>query len=412
MSLPMIKGILDLDWYKLLMMQAIYHNYPNARCSYRFVNRSAKKGVKLGVHKKNLEDEVLKWAFFKLTPTEAGYLLENGLAPDFVKYLSDFRVDPGQLLIKVVDGDLDISTRMGKWVETIWFETCVLASVNELESKLTVVNNLIDWKGYADSKYPFGEGYRRLDEKIKLLNEYEARNGFPLKIMEFGTRRRYSSEWQEEVLLNLWRRTNAIVGTSNVYLAMKYGIPVLGTMAHEFISGHLGLCDGKIEEAQTKALVTWFDEFKGKFAFALSDTFTTDAFLRDMGFVLTSDYLGFRHDSGCPFEFGRKSIRHYLSHDINPKTKSLIFSDGLDIPLAIKIADEFTPQLKSVLFGIGTNLTNDFDFAPLSIVMKLVEMQANESSPVVQCVKLSDNPEKAIGDADMVRRVKEAYKVS
>ena len=400
---PIVKNFLDVDLYKFTMWQAIFHNYRYSKCSYRFVNRSAKSGVKLGELINALQDEVQNWGDFRFTPMQLIYLESLGyFKEDFLDYLSNFKINPDNLKIKLgFDGDLDISTNLSSWCDTIWYETAVLSTVNEL---------YYIFKNEDDGEGPYLECFG--DARVKLYKKCAYLKQNPLPIMEFGTRRRFSAGWQEEVLTTLLKNTNSIVGTSNVHLAMTYNIPCLGTMAHEFLSGHLGLVKD-IKDAQRVALNVWGKEYGDKLAVALTDTFTTDSFFRDMDEKTTNFYTGLRHDSGCPFEFGEKALAHYKKFNIDPMNKKLVFSDGLDLELATQIQKRFANRIK-VVFGIGTSLTNDMggSHKPLSIVMKLVQMQKDANSPVVECVKLSDNPEKAIGEKSMVEAVKKAYGVN
>jgi nicotinate phosphoribosyltransferase len=242
------------------------------------------------------------------------------------------------------------------------------------------------------------EGENRLRNKIDIIRQYPR-----FTLTDFGTRRRYSARWQRYVVETLKQTCPQLVGTSNVKLALDLGIKPIGTVAHEFFSAHLALVDN-IVEAQKRALHVWLQEYDNNLGHALTDTFTTDAFFRDFGVVLSNAFQGVRHDSGDPIEFGYKAIAHYKKMGIDPKTKSIVFSDGLDIPKAIEIYKEFA-GLIGLGFGVGTNLTNDLGVTPLNIVIKLVECNGR---PVV---KLSDNPGKAIGDKGTIDKVKKAFGV-
>ena len=221
-----------------------------------------------------------------------------------------------------------------------------------------------------------------------------------LMLAEFGTRRRYSREWQEYVFGVLNDLPN-VVGTSNVRLAMDNDTKPIGTMAHEYLCAHLGLVDN-LGTAQKRALHVWLQEYGTNLGVALTDTFTTPAFFKDFGHVLANAFSGVRHDSGDPIKFGIDTIAHYESLGIDPRTKTIVFSDGLDIPEAIRIFETFT-GLIGISFGVGTNLTNDLGPKALNIVIKLIECDDT------YCVKLSDNPGKAIGNAKQIDNVREIY---
>lgn len=385
---PIIDTLLQQDLYKLTMQQVVFHQYPNAVVRYQFVCRN--KGVKLGFLVDKVRREIDSLANLRITDEEAAYLQTyTFFKNDYIEFLKSFRMNPSLLSVKNVNGDLSIKAE-GKWVDTILFEIFVLSIVNELYFRTTT--KFSDLEAYAKM---------RLFAKIEIIRKYPQ-----LKISEFGTRRRYSKKWQEYVLRKLIEMApNNIVGTSNVYLAMKLGIRAHGTMAHEFISAHLGLVE-RISDAQKRAFYSWLQEYDNSLGTALTDTFTTKAFFRDFGVVLSNGFSGMRHDSGDPFEFARNCIAHYKKMGIDPKTKFLIFSDGLDVNKAVEIWKAFAGEI-GLAFGIGTNLTNDMaeEVKALNIVMKLIWCNG------VECVKLSDNPGKIMGDLVMAEEVKKAYKV-
>lgn len=384
-----IESLLDMDLYKLTMQQVVLHQYPNAVVKYQFVCRN--QGKKLGFLAPDVQREVNALANLRLTDAEAVWLgTYSFFKPDYIEFLKNFRINPELITIADSNGDLKIVAE-GKWVETILFEIFILAIVNELYFRKT-----------TNFKEMEVEANLRLTRKIEFIKEYPQ-----LKISEFGTRRRYSRAWQEHVLRRLLEEVpNNIVGTSNMYLAMKFGIRAHGTMAHEFISAHLGLVEGNFNQAQKKAFYAWLQEYDNQLGTALTDTFTTKAFFNDFGIVLSNGFSGMRHDSGDPFVFARNCIAHYKKMGIDPRTKTLIFSDGLTIRKAVEIWKAFAGEI-GLAFGIGTSLTSDMSelHEPLNIVMKLTWCNG------VECVKLSDNPGKTMGDHRMVEVVKKAYHV-
>jgi len=383
-----IDSILQTDLYKISMQQCVYHQYPVARVAYVFKCRN--EGIKLGFIADKVQEQVDLMSNLKLTLGERNYLGSLGFfKDDFLDFLETYSFNPAEVHIKNEDGDLKI-TIGGFWVDTILWEVPLLAIVNELY--------------FANIQYSYydeiakKEGNKRLTAKIEMLKEYPT-----LTFSEFGTRRRFSAKWQRHVTTRLSEECPQMTGTSNVKLAMELGIKPVGTMAHEFFSAHLALTQN-IAEAQKRALYVWLQEYGGKLSIALADTFTSDAFFKDFDPVLTKAYDGVRQDSGDAIEFGEKAIKHYKDMGIDPRTKTIIFSDGLNFPKMLDIWKHFTGRINPP-FGVGTDLTNSLGLDPLNIVIKLVECNG------IPVVKLSDSPSKAIGDAGMIRKVKNAYGV-
>jgi len=398
---PIIESMLDTDLYKLSMMQAVFHQYPNATGEYEFKCRN--EGVKLGFLKDQVIAEIKNLENLCLTQDERNYLLKLGyFKEDYLEYLINFKYDASNCDVECTpDGDLTIETH-GKWLETILFEVPVLAIVNELYFRYKTKDDPAVAKfknGEYDGLIPEGclfKGDTKLTSKICDLSEFPR-----LTFAEFGTRRRFSSKWQKHVLTRLHRECPQLVGTSNVHLAMNLGIKPIGTVAHEWIMSHLGLVDN-IKVAQKRAMHVWQQEYGSYLGIMLTDTFTTEAFFKDFDKVLAEGFDGCRHDSGDPIKFGYRVIEHYKKLNIDPRTKTIVFSDGLDIPEAIRIYKEFT-GLIGVSFGIGTNLSNDCSIPPLNIVIKLLELNGTH------LIKLSDVPGKTMGDPEMVEKVKQAY---
>jgi nicotinate phosphoribosyltransferase len=399
MNNQIITSVLDSDLYKFTMQQCVLHQYPEVEVGYEF--RCRNKDVKLGFLADEIREQIDAMKNLCLTPEERNYLLLSCpfLTSDYLDYLTEYRFDRGQVNVSKWNGNLLIGID-GKWVDNILWEVPILAIVNELYfSHLTTKDN---------NRVECCEiGYDKLNEKIEMLKPYPN-----FKFAEFGTRRRFSKDWQNIVVKNLEEKCHNIIGTSNVALAMETGLKPIGTVAHEWFSAHLSLVED-VKNAQKKAMYTWLMEYDNDLGIVLTDTFTTDAFFRDFGTILSNAFEGLRHDSGDPIEFGYKAIKHYKGMNIDPKTKSLVFSDGLDIPEALRIYREFT-GLIGVSFGIGTDLTNDCSLdhlatsphpTRLNIVIKAIRCN---NKPVV---KLSDNPSKAIGDKNMIEKVKKAYRV-
>ncbi|MEY3871567.1 MAG: nicotinate phosphoribosyltransferase, partial [Pseudomonadota bacterium] len=236
------------------------------------------------------------------------------------------------------------------------------------------------------------EGRRRLDVKIEQL---KGEGLSALKIADYGTRRRFSRAWHEEVLRTLTARLGAgtagqIAGTSNVLFAMKLGLTPLGTMAHEFLQACQAL-GPRLRDSQVFAFESWAKEYRGDLGIALSDVYGMSAFLRDFDMFFCKLFDGARHDSGDPFAWGERLIQHYRINRVDPRTKTLIFSDGLTVPKTIELYRQFKGRCQ-LAFGIGTNLTNDLGYEPLQIVIKMVQCNGQ---PVA---KVSDTPSKNMCD--------------
>jgi nicotinate phosphoribosyltransferase len=373
-----IKSILDLDLYKLTVMQIAFHRFSNTNVEYKFTCRNEEE-VRLGEHIDftNLHNEIHALGSLKLTPEEREYLLSLGyFKRDFVDFLSNHQLHPlRDLTWKLSSKGLELAAK-GSWLQVILYETMILSIVNELYFNArkggfpNVATDMVS----------------RLVNKIKPLKNM-IQNGDPLQIIEFGTRRRASLFWQRKVLLSLSAHVpECLVGTSNVHLAMRYGLTPVGTFGHEFPMTLQGLYPP--QHSQSEAFKVWLDEYQGLFGIALTDTFGDAKFLQDWTLGMAKAYDGVRHDSGDPFEFGEMIIKMYEGFGIDPKTKKIVFSDGLDIPMAIQIANRFRGKIM-VSFGIGTNLTNDGPVPVPQIVMKVTE---SNGQPVA---KLSANPAKA-----------------
>lgn len=369
-----IRSLLDTDLYKLTMMQVVLHHFPAAEVEYQFKCRT--EGVDLMPLAAEIKQEVSNLCQLKFTENEIHYLNSiYYLKPDFVQFLKLFQLNESYVHVGQDDsGQLDIKVK-GPWLHTILFEVPVLAIVEEVYSRNS--HQDIDLK----------QGQKRLVEKTEIIKSHPLRD--KMKLMEFGTRRRFNRDWHKQVLGHLNRSIGSnLVGTSNVYLARELGLTPLGTMAHEYLQAFQAL-GPRLIDSQKMALDTWAKEYRGDLGIALTDVVGVDAFLADFDRYFAKLFDGVRHDSGCPFEWAEKVIKHYEKFNIDPNSKSLVFSDGLDIPLAFEILEAFGNK-SNVVFGIGTNLTNDVGVKPLSIVMKMIKCNGQ---PVA---KISDTPGKTM----------------
>ena len=374
-----ITSLLDTDLYKFTMMQAVLHQFPGAQVEYKFKCRQP--GVQLAPFVDEIRSEIRSLCSLSFQEGELNWL--RGLRfikSDFVDFLSLFRLNEKCIQVRgLPNGEIDITIR-GPWLHTILFEIPVLAIVNEVYFRNT--------QPVPD----FIEGRRRLDEKIRSLQTDELRD---LKIADYGTRRRFSRAWQEEVLRVLGNRlgtgiSGQLAGTSNVLLAMKLGLTPLGTMAHEYLQACQAL-GPRLRDSQVFGFESWAREYRGDLGIALSDVYGIEPFLRDFDLYFCKLFDGARHDSGDPFAWGERMIAHYRHHRVDPRTKTLIFSDSLTVPRTIELYRQFRGRCL-LAFGIGTNLTNDLGYEPLQIVIKMVRCNGQ---PVA---KLSDTPSKSMCD--------------
>jgi len=386
---PIITSLLDNDLYKFTMLQAMLHQFPQTHGVYRFRCRNNEDTLyPLADIKDDLEQQLDSLCELRFLEDELEYL--RGLRfmrSDFVDYLELFKLKRRFITVSTDEkGRLFIDIE-GPMIQAMFFEVFVLAIVNELYFSALSNASVIE------------EGQRRLDEKVELLHQYAVKqekydnNTPPFIVADFGTRRRFSKVWQAHVVEILHNAEPKIVsGTSNVYLAKKLGMTPIGTMAHEFMQAFQAL-DVRLRDSQKAALEAWVHEYRGDLGIALTDVVGMDAFLRDFDLYFAKLFDGLRHDSGDPYVWGDKAIAHYKKLKIDPRTKILTFSDGLDLNKAWNLHQYFKGQIRTS-FGIGTNLTNDMGITPINIVLKLVECNGQ---PVA---KLSDSPGKTMINND------------
>ena len=382
-----IHSLLDTDLYKFTMMQVVLHHFPGARVEYRFKCRNA--GVNLAQFAGQIREEVRHLCSLKFREPELAYLKAmRFIKSDFIDFLGLFQLNDKYIdIVPLPSGELEINIK-GPWLHTILFEIPVLAIVNEVYFRNT------------QKRPDFDEGRRRLDTKITQL---QAEGLSDLKIADYGTRRRFAKDWHEEVLRTLSGRLGAVTapvqlgaklpqfaGTSNVLYAMKLGLIPLGTMAHEYLQACQAL-GPRLRDSQIFGFESWAREYRGDLGIALSDVYGMSAFLRDFDLYFCKLFDGARHDSGDPFQWGERMLAHYVANRVDPRTKTLIFSDGLTVPRTIELYQQFRGRCQ-LAFGIGTNLTNDIGCEPLQIVIKMVRCN---DQPVA---KLSDTPSKNMCD--------------
>ncbi|HBH7916945.1 TPA: nicotinate phosphoribosyltransferase [Vibrio parahaemolyticus] len=389
-SSRIIQSALDFDVYKVNMMSAVAALYPDAMVSYKFIVRSEEDLSEL---LPEVKAEVLKLQDVRFTENEIAYMKRVApyLKPEFVEALRHFRFNPQSDVSfhnkTMSDGSSQLRiTINGLWKETILYETIIMSIVSEVRSRQR-------W-----SDIPLEQFQTVLEDKVRYLKaELERRNITNFKFADMSTRRRFSFQAQRTMLEYLSKELpQCLTGTSNYHLARELDLTPIGTVAHEWFMGHQALVN--VRDSQKIALQRWQKMFNGALGIALTDTIGIDAFLKDFDEELSHAYVGVRHDSGCPFTWGEKMIAHYESLGIDPMTKTLVFTDGLNFEQALDICEHFQGRVQ-VSFGIGTSLANDMGnyvndqgeaYQPLSIVIKMVTCNG---SPVA---KISDEPEKAM----------------
>ena len=378
---PIISSLIDTDLYKITMWQAMLHRHPQTQAEYTFVcrNQPAYPLAELLADVNEQLDHLCGLRFIK---------------SDFVDFLRIFSFQRDFIRARAVGPQLEIVAD-GPQVHVMAFEIYVLAIVNELY-----------FRRFAEDA-AVSEGRRRLQAKIELLREFDRqpRRPHPFEIFDFGVRRRFSGGWQREVVTTLCNELPEFFkGTSNVMLAKALGLVPIGTMAHEYLQTYQAL-GVRLRDFQRAALEDWVQEYRGDLGIALTDVVGMDAFLADFDLYFAKLFDGLRHDSGDPIAWGEKALAHYQKLRIDAHTKRLVFSDGLDVPTALRIYETFAERTQ-LGFGIGTNLTNDVGLTPLNIVMKLT---GANSQPVA---KLSDSPGKTLcEDETFLAYLRQVFKV-
>ncbi|AEG03145.1 nicotinate phosphoribosyltransferase [Sinorhizobium meliloti] len=399
---PIVRSLLDTDFYKLLMLQMIWQLYPDVDATFSLINRT--KTVRLAdeIDEQELRDQLDHARGLRFTKKEMIWLAGNSFygrtqifSPEFLAWLARFRLPEYELSRR--DGQFELTFR-GRWAETTMWEIPALAIINELRSRAAM-------KGLG----PFTLDVLYARAKAKMWSKVEQLREHPnLRISDFGTRRRHSFLWQRWCVEALKEGIgSSFTGSSNVLLAMDNDLEAVGTNAHELpmVAAALTRNDRELAAAPYKVLQDWNQLYGGNLLIVLPDAFGTAAFLRDAP-DWVADWTGFRPDSAPPIEGGEKIIAWWKKMGRDPREKLLIFSDGLDVDTIIRTYCHFEGRVR-MSFGWGTNLTNDFagcapteinGLNPISIVCKVSEANGRPA------VKLSDNPRKATGDPAEVER--------
>ncbi|ANS42189.1 nicotinate phosphoribosyltransferase [Serratia inhibens] len=386
---PILTSLLDTDAYKLHMQQAVFHRYPAISVAAEFRCRGDEL---LGEYADEIRAQVALMSQLALTEAEFGYL--SGLPffrQDYLNWLRDFRYDPQQVQIDDRDGRLHIRIA-GPWREVILWEVPLLAVISEVVHR------------HRSPQVTPDMAIAHLRSKLAQFKAVSADVDISrFKLMDFGTRRRFSKSVQQAIVSTLKNEFPYLVGTSNYDLAHQLDLTPVGTQAHEWFQAHQQISP-VLANSQRAALQAWLDEYPDQLGIALTDCIAMDAFLRDFGPQFAPRYQGLRHDSGDPFEWGEKAIAHYQKLGIDPMSKTLVFSDNLDLDKALALYRHFYQRI-NLVFGIGTRLTCDIPgVKPLNIVIKLVECKGK---PVA---KLSDSPGKTIcQDQAFVKALRKAF---
>ena len=383
---PIINSLLESDMYKFSMGQVIYHQFSDYKTTWTFKCRNEDVIFSEEIVQE-IDEQITHYCTLRFTEEELQYLDSikwiKGSYIDFLRLWHPRRED---IVISLTNGKLDIEAT-GTWLNTSMYEIPILAIVNEV---------------YFRMKYDYNELIEsfknRLDDKLEALNTFKYRLS---NFSEFGLRRRLSSEAQEMVVKAFANPTNRFckdthfVGTSNVYLAKKYGVKPVGTMAHEFI-----MCVGQGNHKHNPSYSNWYmmdswvKEYGVLNGIALTDTITTECFLKDFQLTFATLFSGVRHDSGDPIKWGEKIIEHYQDLGIDTKTKTLLFSDSLNFEKATMLNEHFKNRI-NVAFGIGTYLSNDTCVKPLNIVMKVTKCNGQDVAKLSDCEgkNMCKNPE-------------------
>ena len=382
--IPVVHSLLETDLYKFTMWQAMLHRHPAAQAEYRFLCRNEPE-FPLAVLLPEIEEQLDHLCSLRFTEDELAYMSAlRYIKSDFVDFLRIFQFQRRFVRASVAaDGRSLEIVATGPQVHVMGFEIYVLEIVNELYFRR------------FDAGLAVATGRERLAAKIARVREHGAATAapgtHPFEFFDFGVRRRYAGEWQEEVVVTMKDEIpEYFKGTSNVHLARKHDLVAIGTMAHEYLQSYQAF-DVRLRDFQKSALENWVQEYRGDLGVALTDVVGMDAFLADFDLYFTKLFDGLRHDSGDPIEWGEKALAHYARLRVDARTKRLVFSDGLTLERAFAIHAHFAARTQ-LGFGIGTYLSNDVGLKPLNIVMKLTECNGQ---PVA---KLSDSPGKTVCD--------------
>ena len=404
---PIVRSLIDTDFYKLLMCQSVFRNKPDTQVTFSLINRSKHVPLARLIDEGELREQLDHIRSLSLSRGESTWLRGNTFygkrqmfRPDFMEWFEQLRLPPYHLERK--DDQYEL-TFEGAWPEVMLWEIPALAVLMELRGR-RVLNDL----GRFELKVLYARAMTRLGEKIERLRTLPE-----LGIADFGTRRRHSFLWQDWCVQAMIEGLGTkFTGTSNCLIAMRREVEAIGTNAHELPMVYSALADSDAELARApyEVLEDWHEEHEGNLRIILPDTYGTKGFLERAPDWLVG-WTGVRIDSGDPATGAEIAIDWWKSRGEDPREKRVIFSDGLDVDKIIELHDQFAGRVKAS-FGWGTLLTNDFRglvkddaLAPFSLVCKAVSAEGRPT------VKLSDNPEKAMGPPEEVARYKRVFGV-
>ncbi|GAB5436228.1 nicotinate phosphoribosyltransferase [Falsiruegeria mediterranea] len=404
---PIVRSLIDTDFYKLLMCQSVFRNRPDTDVTFSLINRSTHIPLADLIDEGELREQLDHIRSLRLSRGESTWLRGNTFygkrqmfRPDFMEWFEGLQLPPYHLERK---GDQYELTFEGKWHEVMLWEIPALAVLMELRSR-AVINDMRRF----ELQVLYARAMTRVWEKIERLRGVQG-----LSIADFGTRRRHSFLWQDWCVQAMMEGLgSSFTGTSNCLIAMRREVEAIGTNAHELpmVYSALAKGDAALAQAPYDVLSDWHDEHEGNLRIILPDTYGTKGFL-DHAPDWLAGWTGIRIDSGDPASGAEVAINWWNDRGEDPKTKRVIFSDGLDVNKIAELHTQFADRV-NVSFGWGTLLTNDFrglvpddGLAPFSLVCKAVSANGNPT------VKLSDNPEKAMGPKDQIERYKRVFGV-
>jgi len=370
-----IKDLTDNDLYKFTTQNAIHKLYPDAIVKYGYINRGNTKfpdGFDFELRK-----EINDMAFLALSEESEKYIRQRCyyFKPDYLEFLKEYRFDPSEVTISLAEGNLKVDIE-GYWYRTVLWEVPILAIISELYNQM-------------NNNRPVNTEKNAKEKAIK-LKELQA------EYSDFGSRRRFSFNVHDKVIEVLKIYSGEYLkGTSNVYLATKHNLTPIGTHPHEWFMFHAAIYGYK--KANELALDAWINVYRGELGIALADTYTTDVFFKRFSARHAGLFDGLRWDSGDPIEFTDKAINYYKSMNIDPQSKTIVYSDALDVKKIERIKKYVNKRIHDV-YGVGTYLTNDVGVTPLNNVIKITYVKNHLSEEYKPAVKLSDAKEKFTGD--------------
>ncbi|MGR3660089.1 MAG: nicotinate phosphoribosyltransferase [Paracoccaceae bacterium] len=404
---PIVRSLIDTDFYKLLMCQSVFRNKPDTQVTFSLINRT--KSIKIAdlVDEGELREQLDHIRSLSLTRGESTWLRGNTFygrrqmfSPEFMEWFENLRLPPYHLEKR--DGQYEL-TFEGSWPEVMMWEIPALAVIMELRGRA-----VLDGMGRFELQVLYARAMTKLWEKVETLRKVDG-----LRIADFGTRRRHSFLWQDWCVQAMMEGLGEkFIGTSNCLIAMRQDIEAIGTNAHELpmVYSALADTDEELRQAPYDVLADWQEEHDGNLRIILPDTYGTQGFLDNAPDWLAG-WTGMRIDSGDPATGAEIAIDWWKSRGEDPRKKLVIFSDGLDVDKIVTLQKQFADRVK-VSFGWGTLLTNDFRgltegnaLAPFSLVCKAVSANGRPT------VKLSDNPQKSMGPPDQIERYKRVFGV-